>query len=336
MRHYKFEQLLGREVNHKGMFISAHKFNNEGNGQKFFRRRIKQKIELAIELKTAIFEKFQELNYLKKYRTDLDNENEIEGVWNLIKPKIACCEKVAEELDKKFSFIYQNFPDNIICCKKPREQCEDCAFRESLLDKLEENYDHDYSAKYDPQFIYSEEEIDANLVKIRGPGRRWRLMTENQKKRFLEYQEVLEVLEEHHHNKIQSDVHWKNKLGNDNLAANEIVCIPDHMGGVPLGKPTKTKRLKKSTNTVRPFGVTFCYRNPETGKTERIYRLIVPSTISLTAWQVITCLKKIFDNVDPKLQSILEGKTHFIVNSYQFLFSFLNQNNTFLKQQIEY
>ena len=341
MSHYRFEKLLDREINHKGMFVRARRANEEENENVFIRRRIKQKIELADELKTTIFEKFQELNCLKKYRTDLDNDYENEGVWNLIKPKIQSCKKVAEELNLQFGFIYRNFPDNIVSCKNPREECDDCAFRDSLLDKLEANYGHDYSQKDDAQYVFTEEEIEADLMKIRGPHRRWRRMTENQKKRFHEYQEVFQVLEEHHSNLKNSNSHWHHKLVDDNIAENEVVCIPDHMGGVPLGKPTKNKRLKKNTNTVRPFGITFCYRDPETGKTERIYRLVVPDTISLTAWQVIQCLKKMCDIGDPRLQSILERKTHFIVTNFDFpsveikiiLTLIFNLNSQFTKMQ---
>lgn len=87
----------------------------------------------------------------------------------------------------------------------------------------------------------------------------------------------------------------------------------------------KTRGGNKSTKTAKaiPLGVVIVFKDLDTGKVEIIHRLLIPDSFSLTAFQVIRCVKKLFtDEADSILQEILQTRTHAYVSVIFFSYNY--------------
>ena len=189
-----------------------------------------------------------------------------------------------------------NFPENIICCENKFHECEDCIVRQGLITLMNKKYDYIYNSTFYKNPYFTHNEMDRGVTKIFNERlNKYEKMSRGQKLTFLEEQSVLKVLYEHYADKENSKIYWHNLL--NNIPKGCIVIQIDHMSTVKLGANVKSKsnneRRNDNRSKVIPIGVVFCYKCPETKSTQRLHRIIVPDTLSLTSFQVITSMSKI-------------------------------------------
>lgn len=277
----------------------------------FYRRKVKDTFEMSQFGKRELIQAFKDENLIKKYN---DHKNAFgEEIFHLLKGKIESCVDVAKRIRESFWYVYENFPRNIRCRQNPYHECDDCEFRYDLISSMKDNYNIYYSHKSSHNKILSEKAINKTLkIKNKRTGG-YRRLTQKQKKHFRQEQEILEVLDEHFRNRVACKKFWRKLLRDNNIPLNTFIMVLDHMGSITLGSHSKSKTT--SANTLVPFGVVILYADPQTGETRRISRMILPDSISLTSWSVITCLKQLLRRDDPVLQDIIANKTNLIVIS---------------------
>lgn len=329
MSYFTFCNVIDKTVGHKRLFERGNRYNQSNKDTLFYRRKVNVYNELPQEEKDRIFNAFKEKGHVRKLNKTCNRHGE--AIYHLTGKKIDACKDVADHLNEKFSYIYRNFPRYLKPCNTSFLECEDCAHRRRLIRLFLTRYNYqDWNKERRTHYYFKENEVRTRLRIKDSVTQNLRHLTPEEKIDFLEFQEVLRVLDEHYNDKELMNEFWNSLLhdsenGFANLPAGTIVIVVDHMSSTTLGNNTKTASKKNSTSKMSPLGVVFVYRDPVTKKTTRLNRIIFPDSFASTSFQVITCLKKLLnENVrqDNELFPILNLAKRVIVRFLCIQFSF--------------
>lgn len=182
MSHYKFEQLMERDVSSKHMFESSSKFNDvTDKTTKFYRRKVRiSKSELTSK---KILEKLEEDFLVKLLKNKTTQKGE--PIFHLLQPKMRIVEHLCRFFDVKQNQIYQHWPLNVKKDKISYLKCINCGELSALIELMNKKLYNIHFNFESFRFPFYDDNFIENELKIKNTNtNRYRKLTFEQKEKF--------------------------------------------------------------------------------------------------------------------------------------------------------